>query len=301
MDIDTFGNCSMGEKFIESMYDKNFFFTLVTSYTETCMIPGITIAGSAMNLMELTSPSDAEFINYGHCKHMSYIPMTPDGKPTPALITKTMLDRSNIPHLTINAGSKIAPQIPYIETGIPHGNNIKYMPGLDAYSFLHAINYGKIIGQALSLSTDCLVIGESIPGGTTTALAVLKGLGFDAQVSSSMPNNPLHLKNEVARTALSRINTNDPFSIASNLGDPMIPVVAGMISTASKYTNIILAGGTQMAAVLAFAKHVGYDTKKISIATTKYIINDESANFINTIKQIGDFPIFAAELNLEYF
>ena len=35
--------------------------------------------------------------------------MTPDGKPTPGLLTKTALESASIPHLTINAGSKIPP------------------------------------------------------------------------------------------------------------------------------------------------------------------------------------------------
>lgn len=44
-----------------------------------------------------------------------------------------------------------------------------------------AIDYGRMVGRTLASMTDCLVIGESIPGGTTTSLAVLRGLGFKAQ------------------------------------------------------------------------------------------------------------------------
>ena len=50
---------------------------------------------------------------------------------------------------------------------------------------------GELLVEVWHHLTDCLVIGESIPGGTTTALAVLKALGFDAKVSSSIPNNPM--------------------------------------------------------------------------------------------------------------
>jgi len=299
MDIDIFGNFARGEDFIARMSRKNFLFSFIISYTKTCQIPGITIAGSAIDLLKFTPPSDSEFINYGHCKNISYIPMTPDGKPTPAIITKTMLDYANIPHITINAGSVITPQVPYVETNIPCGDNIQHLPGLSNSSFTRAIDSGKIIGKNLSLCTDCLVVGESIPGGTTTALAVLKGLGLDAKVSSSMPNNPLNLKNKIVDIALSRINTQDPSLIASNLGDPIIPFIAGMLNTASRNTNIILAGGTQMAAILAFAKYVGYEAKKVLIATTPYIINDKSANFLDIVKQIDDIPILIAKLKLE--
>ena len=51
----------------------------------------------------------------------------------------------------------------------------------------------------------------------------------------------------------------------------MIPFVAGMLSTASEITNVILAGGTQMAAVLALAKSTGYDEKQS--CTRNYIIH----------------------------
>ncbi len=300
MNIDIFGDFDAGKNIITNISKKNFFFSLIISYTNTCQIPGITAAGSAIDLLKFTSPSDAEFINYGACKNISYIPMTPDGKPTPAIITKTMLDRANIPHITINVGSVIKPQIPYIETHIPHGNNIKSFSALDLHYFYKALDYGKIIGKTISSFTNCLIIGESIPGGTTTALAVLKGLGLHARVSSSMPNNPLRLKNKIVDMALSRINTTDPFSIVSNLGDPIMPFIAGMLHTASSDTHIILAGGTQMAAILAFAQHVGYDKKKVSMATTSYIINDQSANLLDTINQITDIPIFVARLKLEH-
>ena len=43
------------------------------------------------------------------------------------LLTKTALESSSIPHLTINAGSKISPQLPFIETGLPFGKNISQL------------------------------------------------------------------------------------------------------------------------------------------------------------------------------
>jgi NaMN:DMB phosphoribosyltransferase len=128
--------------------------------------------------------------------------------------------------------------------------------------------------------TDCLVIGESIPGGTTTALSVLRALGFDAKVSSSIPDNPVKLKNQIANSALDRIDSDHPYSIVAKVGDPMIPFVAGMLSSASSVSNVILAGGTQMAAVLAFASKIGFNQENTAIGTTSYITNDESANFI---------------------
>ena len=191
-DIEIHCNEEKGQEFIKSIDRKHFLFSFVISYTETSEIPGITVAGADPDFIKFTPPADAEFLHYGFCKSIDVIPMTPDGKPTPALLTKTALESASIPQVVINAGSKIAPKLPYFETGLPFGRNISVEPGLDKSSVVRAIDYGRIVGRALASCTDCLVIGESIPGGTTTALAVLKGLGVDARVSSSMPKNPSH-------------------------------------------------------------------------------------------------------------
>ena len=161
-----------------------------------------------------------------------------------------------------------------------------------------AVEYGKIIGRFLGASTDCLVVGESIPGGTTTALGVLEGFGVKGLVSSSMPKNPVELKIKTVKEALKRIQSKDPFEIVSQLGDPMIPAVAGILSTASEISRVLLAGGTQMAAVLAFAKSIGFEGKNTALGTTSYITEDKSANLIETVSQILDIPILVAKLKL---
>ena len=89
------------------------------------------------------------------------IPMTPDGKPTPALLTKAALESASIPQVIIDAGSKIPPKLPYFQTNIAHGKNIAIEPGLDQSNVVHAIDYGRILGRTLGSCTDCLVIGES--------------------------------------------------------------------------------------------------------------------------------------------
>jgi len=297
-DIQIFGNKERGIDFIKKTEKKKFLFSFVISYTETCEIPGITVAGANIDFVKFTPPADAEYLHYGYCKCIDIIPMTPDGKPTPAILTKVALEASSIPTIVINAGSKIVPKLPFLETGLNPGKNIAIEPGLDRDSVSRAVEFGRIIGRSLGSSTDCLVIGESIPGGTTTALGVLKGLGIDGKVSSSMISNPIALKNNIVDNALQRIDSQDPFSIVANIGDPMIPTVSGILSSASESTNVILAGGSQMAAVLAFSKNIGFNENNVAVGTTSYIIQDKTANFIDTIKQISDVPILSAKLKL---
>jgi uncharacterized protein (TIGR00303 family) len=221
--------------------------------------------------------------------------MSPDGKPTPALLTKVALNTSKIPHFVINAGSKIAPNVPLFDSELPIGKNISESSALTLDDIRNAVEFGKIIGKSISKVTDCLVIGESIPGGTTTALATLRGLGIEASVSSSMPKNPIEIKNKVVSSALKRKKSDDAFEIIAELGDPMIPVCAGMLSEASKNCRVILAGGTQMTAVLAFAKKVGYEKNNTAIGCTSYIINDKEALFLETVKQIDDIAVLVID------
>ena len=297
--FELFGNIEQGKNFLESMTNGRFLFSFVISYTETCEIPGITFAGADKDSIQFTPPADAEYLHYGYCKTIDKIPMTPDGKPTPGLLTKTALESASIPHLTINAGSKISPQLPFIDTCMTFGKNISTQDAMTDSQVSHAVDYGRIVGRSMASLTDCLVIGESIPGGTTTALAVLKALGFDAKVSSSIPNNPVELKNQIVNSALERIDSDHPYSMVAKVGDPMIPFVAGMLSSASSVSNVMLAGGTQMAAVLAFASKIGFNEENTAIGTTSYITDDDSANFTTLVKEIADIPAISVNPGLE--
>ncbi|MBS1268817.1 MAG: hypothetical protein MAG458_01551 [Nitrosopumilus sp.] len=293
--FELFGNSENIQTFFDSIRSGKSLFTFVISYTETCEIPGITFAGADKNSIKFTPPADAEYLHYGYCKSINQIPMTPDGKPTPGLLTKSALEFSSIPHLTINAGSKISPQLPFIDTGLSFGKNISIQDAMTDSQVSHAVDFGRILGRSLASLTDCLIIGECIPGGTTTAYAVLKALGFNARVSSSIPENPIQLKNEIVESALKRIDSDHPYSIVAKVGDPMIPFVAGMLSSASNVSNVMLAGGTQMAAVLAFASKIGFNEEKTAIGTTSYVTEDHSANFKDLVQKIADIPIISVD------
>ena len=293
--ISSHGNVENTKQFINSLEKSQFSFCLVISYTETSEIPGITIAGADKEFLKFTSPADAEFLRHGHCKCIDTIPMSPDGKPTPALLTKVALDSGKIPHFVVNAGSKISPDTSYFDSQLEFGKNISESTALSPEKVSEAVEFGKIIGKSICKPNECLVIGESIPGGTTTALAVLKGFGINTSVSSSMPNNPIEIKNQTVDNGLKRLKSDDPMNVISELGDPMIAVAAGVLSESSKITRVILAGGTQMTAVLAFAKQIGYNRQNIAVGCTSYIIDDIDAKFLETIKQIDNIPVLSID------
>ena len=66
-DIKIYCNEERGKKFIKDVEQKRFLFSFVISYTETCEIPGITVAGADADFIKFTPPADAEFLHYGSC------------------------------------------------------------------------------------------------------------------------------------------------------------------------------------------------------------------------------------------
>ena len=254
-------------------------FVLVSSYTRTCEVPGITVAGADPEMLKYTPPADAEFIYSGRCLSIPGIPATPDGKPTPALLTRVALRESKIPHIAINAGGIITPQTPYIDTKMVPGENIAESKAMTTLQAKRAISLGKEISSTLSELCDCMVLAESIPGGTTTALATLRGLGYNHKVSSSMPKNPVSLKEDIVSAALGRVRGDDHIEVAAAVSDPMILFLSGMLSGAHQDTDIILAGGTQMLAVLALSRKLRRRLPSLVLATTSYVADDSDLNF----------------------
>jgi uncharacterized protein (TIGR00303 family) len=294
---------------VKSFMTKNPVFVCVISYTATGEISGITAAGANAELVKYTSPADAEFLYRGRCSCIDAIPATPDGKPTPALITRTALQLATIPLLVVDAGAKIKPSIPYVSFGIEPGRNIVNENGMDISSVKRAFEHGELLGKQLAIMSDLTVLGESIPGGTTTALAVLRALGIDARfkVSSSMPENPHTLKNMVVDSAIKRVIAtgiemiSSPFEAISAFGDPMMPSVAGIASgVLSSNGKIMLAGGTQMAAVVAILNRLGRSLNGLYIGTTTYVTKDPSSDLSGLVRMASEqVPILSCDLHLD--
>ncbi len=83
---------NQGNSSITRFSTKSPLFVCVISFTETSTIPGITAAGANRDFVKYTPAADAEFLYYGFCKCIDKVPITPDGNPTPALITRAPLD-----------------------------------------------------------------------------------------------------------------------------------------------------------------------------------------------------------------
>jgi uncharacterized protein (TIGR00303 family) len=307
-EISIVGNEEKAKNFIERVRGKDCYFVCVTSYTKTCEIPGITVAGANPELLQYTPAADVEFLYHGECKCINAVPATPDGKPTPALITRAALKTAQIPLIVVDAGSKVKPDVPYVTLEVDHGKNIADGHALDINSVRKSFDNSVKLGSKLAETMKHVVIGESIPAGTTTALGVLLSMGIDARfkVSSSMPENPHELKLSTVERGMKAASisfgdfANKPFEAVSHMGDPMIPSVAGIAIGASKNANVMLAGGTQMAAVLSVIKAIDKTVlDNIVVGTTKYITDDSSSDIHHLLNAIADIPVLSCDPNLD--
>ena len=239
------------EKIIGNVWGKKPLFACVIANTETGKVKGISVAGENPDITDYTPAADVELVELGRCKCIDGVPITPEGIPTPAIITRASIKLADIPFLAINAGLNILPRIPFVDVGSTSGKDIRKREAVKDPE--KTVEKAIILGKNLARLCDFLVVGESIAGGTTTALGVLVGLGYNAfgKVSSSMPRNPHKLKKEIVEEALKKLHNNNVFHVMQEMGDPMIPVHAGVCIGAATKVPVLMAGGTQMAGVLA--------------------------------------------------
>jgi uncharacterized protein (TIGR00303 family) len=247
-------------------------------------VPGVSGAGATPEKTLLTPVLDAELITWGAITSHPVRPDTPTGCPTPASITRAMMGLCGMQPLFINAGLRHTPTVPCLDVYGDVGEDPRFR---DAVPHAHdLVLKGEVIGKILSKSSDLLVLGECVPGGTTTALCVMRALGYEASVSSSFVNNPVSIKEEICREALGRIKAaaiTSPLDILRYTGDPMMPVAVGIAKTYSG--ELILAGGTQMLAVSAVIK--AEERPLPYVVTTSYVRDDPSANVQLIAGQIG--------------
>lgn len=200
--------------------------------------------------------------------------------------------------LVVNAGARVRPNIPIIDLQGEPGRDIRTGLAINRSVVDRVFENGAILGENLARISKAIIIGESIPAGTTTAMAFLVAMGYDAwnRMSSASPINPRDLKITVVREALKNAGINrpleDPLEAVSRIGDPVILAIGAITIGATKQgAKVLLAGGTQMAAVLAFIKHMYKDVlSNVAIGTTKWLVNDRTADLIGLVREIAHVP-----------
>jgi uncharacterized protein (TIGR00303 family) len=279
-------------------------FLCTVASTDTAAIEGLSIAGSSAEMRKYTPPADMEALFYGSARCIPGVAATPDGIPSPVIITMASLTATGLPLFVADAGCEVAPQTPYFRVGTTPARSLVTGSSVDDVAGL--FERGWHLGANLARLTDFLVLGESVPAGTTTALAVMLALGLDAEgkVSSTMIGGAHGLKAEVVARGFAAAGISkgslagDPLAAVAAVGDPMQAAVAGMVCAASQRIPVMLAGGTQMAAVAAIADRLGTARmENLCIGTTRWVLEDSTADIVDLAAQAHCPRVYAANLD----
>lgn len=253
--------------------------TLVAGTTRTARIDGISAAGADPDVMVHTPSADAEILAYGDTAGAPVVPVSPSGCPTPAVVTRAAREALGFEVTVLDAGLARPTAAPTVDLDASPGGDVREAePVPDAAAIwdrAHALGAG--------LPDEAVLVGETIPGGTTTALGVFRALGVDAPVSSSLPANPTTLKQETVAEGLAASGleagdlADDPRAAARRMGDPVLAAVAGFTTGAVEGNKAVtLAGGTQLVAAAALVRAAGV-TAPLTLATTSFVAQDVPA------------------------
>lgn len=251
-------------------------FVLAIGTTETASIDGISAAGASPDAVAHTPAADAEITAYGRLIHAPTVPVSPTGCPTPAIVTRAVRDCTAFDLLTMDAGLESPTAAPTVTVAGTPGRDIREPEPVPAAPAA----FGAARDLAGELPDAEVYIGESIPGGTTTALGVLTALGEPFEVSSSLPENPIDRKRDIVATGLDASGLDpgdaagDPIRAARLMGDPVLAAIAGCtVGAIDSGAAVTLAGGTQMLAVAALVRHAGRSSR-LTLATTPFVAAD---------------------------
>lgn len=279
-------------------------YTCTIASSDTGAIEGISIAGASADMRRYTPPADMEALFYGEARCIPGVAATPDGIPSPVIVALASLRAAGLPIFVVDAGSEVSPQTPYFRLGSTPGRSLVTGDAVDDVEGL--FERGLYLGEHLAKLTDYLVLGESVPAGTTMALAVMLALGLDAEdrVSSSMIGGAHTLKYSTVLQGFGAAGigkgalADDPLEAVRCVGDPMQAAVAGIATAASRSIPVMLAGGTQMAAVAAVINRLGQaKMDNLCIGTTRWVWEDKDADLVGLAEEAGCPRVYAAALD----
>jgi len=265
---------------------------LAAGTTSTAGIEGISAAGADPELMVHTPAADAEILAYGDVVRAPAVPASPTGCPTPAVVTRAVREVVGFDATVVDAGLAVDTAAPTVSVGARAGRDLREPTAVPDPGDVWTAS--REFGRALP--DGKLLLAETVPGGTTTAMGVLRALGETASVSSSLPTNPIARKRSAVAEGLAASGL-EPGDLAGEsveavrrVGDPVQAVVAGVAEGATEAgTEVVLAGGTQMLAVAALLEHAGLEAP-VRIATTSFVADDPGVDLEAAVAK-RDLPV----------
>jgi uncharacterized protein (TIGR00303 family) len=311
--INIYTQVSIGEAWLHRYRGKLPIFACVLGFTETGLIPGISAAGLTPEDRQYTACADAEFLYYGAEYYPKYpLPPLTSGA-SPVLISRAVVANLHIPVYLFNAGLLHIPPVPLIDLGGMAARCLSQGAAMDIATVKQLLTEGLRWGSQLSCDAgnSYLILSECVVGGTTTALAILTGLGIDAvgKVNSSHAVCNHQQKWDLVQTGLAKAKISslvDPLELVAAVGDPMQVVVAGMAIAASRKCGVLLGGGTQMLAVYALIQAIAntyslsWKPAEIVIGTTRWVAEDPTGATIDLAQSFSKNsipPLLATKLS----
>jgi uncharacterized protein (TIGR00303 family) len=283
---------------------------LLLAATDTAAVEGISAAGATAASRRATAAADAELLVRGPAGPRPHaLPPLPAGV-SPALIAHVVVRQLGLAPLVVDLGCAVAPAVPHLRPPPPAGSGPgrclsggAAMPSQRVEALLAlGRRWGRRLGDREPHRP--LLLAECVPGGTTTALALLLGLGVPAAglVSGSL-RRPVHqLKMELVRRGLAAAGLDgegraapvDTRRLVAAVGDPMQPLAAGLLlAVAAADRPVLLAGGSQMAAVLALALALappslrGRLAERAAVVTTAWVADEPGSDLVGLMARIG--------------
>jgi len=292
----------------------NFKIFLVIAGTNTSQIPGISAAGINAKSRRITALADAEFLLMGASKDHKYKLPPLNAGVTPALISHVCSKLINVYPVIVPLGIEIKPHFNHLiveDRDLGPSNCLTTGKSMPRERVVNLYKRGLEIGKSLK---QPILISESVPGGTTTAQAVMEAFGLRVSnlVGSSLFKAPRDLRRKVVQKGLLNANLEndfDSFDVVAAVGDPFQAFSMGLLIGARLAKQpVILSGGSQMLAVtLLVLEFLGANNKddfieNVFIATTGWLVKDNSLNdLLNLINEKYDVNLLglASPLNFK--
>ena len=236
--------------------DSSFDLLLLLAATRTAEREGISAAGATAASRRLTALADAELLLQGPVQTRRWpLPPLPAGV-SPALLSHVALQRLPMHPRVAALGLEHEATFPHLRLEGPDAGPARCVStgrAMEHERVTKLWRQGMRLGAQLSRP---LLLAECVPGGTTTAQAVLTGLGVPVKglISGSARQPPQELKRQVEQQGLQRAQLPrcpSPQAVLAAVGDPFQAVAAGVLISARQ--PLLLGGGSQMAAVVALA------------------------------------------------
>ena len=292
----------------------NFKIFLVIAGTNTSQIPGISAAGINAKSRRITALADAEFLLMGASKDHKYKLPPLNAGVTPALISHVCSKLINVYPVIVPLGIEVKPYFNHLiveDEDLGPSNCLTTGKSMPRERVVNLYKGGLEIGKS---SKQPILISESVPGGTTTAQAVMEAFGLRVSnlVGSSLFKAPRDLRRKVVQKGLLNANLKtdfDSFDVVAAVGDPFQAFSMGLLIGARLANQpVILSGGSQMLAVtLLVLEFLGAKNKDdfiedVFIATTGWLVKDNSLNdLLNLINEKYDVNLLglASPLNFK--